>query len=167
MRPLQRALVVSCLIFAPLLGVALAAAPSDRAATEGALAELEKDPATKDSTAEAVKKSRAALERATRMRAAGDEAHAKLAEGLAHDWAEVGKEVRRAALAEKQAADMHQSALDASAQTDRERSMLEQRVAENGRLVAELGAMDAGKAVAASSDAGAKKASTPTRDGGR
>ncbi len=101
---------------------------------------LEKDPAAKDITADAVKKSRDALERATRMRASGDDTHARLAEGIAHDWAEVGKELARAADLEKRATQAHLSAQDASAQTDRERAMLEQRVAENGLLVIEIGA---------------------------
>ncbi len=155
------------LLVGPLLGIAFAASPNDRATTEAALAELEKDPTTKDTTADAVKKSRDALERATRMRAAGDDSHARLAEGIAHDWAEVGKELARACQVEKKAAETHLAAQDASAQTDRERAMLEQRVAENGRLVSEIGLFDAGSSKATVSDAGKTPAQTAKKDGGK
>ncbi len=159
------------LTFGPLIGVGVGvalAAQDDRASTEATLSALEKDPATKDITADAVKKSRDALERATRMRASGDDTHARLAEGIAHDWAEVGKELARAADLEKKAAQAHLSAQDAGAQTDRERAMLEQRVAENGRLVIEIAAFaDGGAATkAAPADAG-KVAPTQRKDGGK
>lgn len=153
------------------LGVSLAATPGDRASTEATLAELEKDPASKDVTADAVKKSRDALERATRMRASGDDTHARLAEGIAHDWAEVGKELARATDLEKKAREAHFAAQDASAQTDRERAMLEQRVAENGRLVTEIAALDAGAGkttVAADAGKGTTPAQpVPKKDGGK
>jgi len=165
--------LVLTLTFGPILvgvgvGVALAT-QDDRASTEATLAALEKDPAAKDITADAVKKSRDALERATRMRAAGDDSHARLAEGIAHDWAEVGKELARAADLEKRATQAHLFAADASAQTDRERAMLEQRVAENGRLVIEIAALgDAGKSTTKSSfvDAG-RPAPAQKKDGGK
>jgi hypothetical protein len=163
-----RFVLVLCLTLLSVgVGVALAA-PGDRSSTEATLADLEKDPATKELTADAVKKSRAALERATRMRASGDDTHARLAEGVAHDWAEVGKELARAADLEKKATSAHFDSQDASVQMDRERAMLEQRVAENGRLVTELALVDAGASkVVAAVDAGRTPTQSNKKDGGK
>jgi hypothetical protein len=130
------------------------AAGDDRAAAESAIAELEKDPKTKELTADAVSHARTALERAHRMRVGGDEKHARLAEGLALEWAQVGQTLARAADVEVKAKDARQAALDAGARVDRERAMVEQQLAENGRLQAELAKSD-------DAGAGAGSASTP------
>lgn len=132
-----------------LLGVAFAG-ESDRAAAETTLASVEKDPTTTELIADAVKKSRDALERGRRMRAAGDEKHAKLADGLALEWALVAQELARTAQAERHVRDVSMAGADAGARADRERTLLEQRLAENGRLSAEAARLEA--------DAGARSA---------
>ena len=114
------------------------AASSERQVTEATLQELEHDEAHKSLTADAVKQARAAIERATRMRAAGDEAHALLADGLAHTWADTGKDLVRTADAERQAATARRDATDAGARSERERALLEEGIAQNGRLRAQL-----------------------------
>jgi hypothetical protein len=79
-----------------------------------------------------------ALERATRLRVAGDEAHAKAADGLALEWAETARDVVRAVDAEAAAAGLRQKALDAQAQLERSRALVEEAIASIGRLQAEL-----------------------------
>jgi len=154
MKPFRRLELVgaAALAMTLLLGVAFAG-ESDRAAAETTLASVEKDAAslgTADVIADAVKKSRDALERGRRMRAAGDEKHAKLADGLALEWALVAQELARTAQAERHTRDVSAAAADAGSRADRERTLLEQRLAENGRLSAEAARLEA--------DAGARSA---------
>jgi len=127
-------------IMAVLVGSALvlAAAGDDRSATESAIAELERNPHTKELCADALSRSRLALERARRMRSAGDDRHARLAEGLAREWVRVAQELAHADELESKAAAAGVLTSDAGAQVERERATLEQRLAENGRLQAEL-----------------------------
>jgi hypothetical protein len=110
----------------------------DRAATESMLQEAEREPARKAATADVVRRAREAIERATRLRSAGDETHAKLADGLAKELAETARDLGRTVDAERQAADARRGALDAGAQAERERALLEEGIAQNGRLRAEL-----------------------------
>jgi hypothetical protein len=142
-------------VFALVAGIAAAsaialAAGDDRSAAEGALAQLEGDAHTKTLCAEPIAKAHAALERAHRMRVAGDDKHARLAEGLALEWTNVAQELARADAAETRAAAARTAASDAGAHVERERALLEQQLAENGRLGAELGKVESG-------DAGAHK----------
>jgi len=81
---------------------------------------------------------RAALERATRLRSAGDEGHAKAADGLAREWAEDARDAARAAEAEGAAAQVRRKAVDAQAQLERTRALVEEAIARVGRLKAEL-----------------------------
>ena len=110
----------------------------DRSTAEQALVTLESDAHTKQLCAEPIKNGRFALERAHRMRVAGDDKHARLAEGLALAWARVGEELVRADAIETRAAEAAAVAADAGTHVDRERALLEQQLAENGRLQAEL-----------------------------
>jgi hypothetical protein len=153
--------------------LALADGADDRAVAERTLQELERDTAHKDQTADAVQHGREALERANRMRAAGDEAHARLAEGLARRWAELGRDVVRASDTEKHAVEVRRAAMDAGAQTERERALLEEGLARVGRLraqieAAEREAKDTHRTAAAAMDAGSKTAAPAKgRDAGR
>ena len=71
-----RRILAAVLFFTALVvvgaGSVAVAASSERQVTEATLQELEHDDAHKSLTADAVKQARAAIERATRMRAAGD-----------------------------------------------------------------------------------------------
>jgi hypothetical protein len=138
--------IVVALASPVLLGPTLAGAQGgdDRATAETLLRELEQDTdaARKAATADTVKAARNALERATRMRAAGDESHARIAEGLAREQAETARDLARAADAEKKATDARQAATDAGAQLEREQALLEEAIARAGRLRAELEAAD-------------------------
>jgi hypothetical protein len=111
----------------------------DRGAT-GALVEvLDHDALHKAATAELVRRARAAIERATRLRAAGDEEHAELADGLARQDAETARDLVRAVEAERAADEARRAATDAGVVGDRERALLEEGIARNGRLRAEIG----------------------------
>lgn len=159
------------------LTIGVAAASDDRATTESLLKEVESSP-RKDVAEPFVSRSRAALDRAARLRASGDEAHAKLADGVARSWAETARDISRAAVVEESAAGARRSATDAGVVADRERALLEEAIAQSGRLRAQLEAPREGKeqptrtsTAAASGDAGTraptkKDGATPAKDGG-
>ena len=99
---------------------------------------LEQDPPHGAITAAAVAHAKEALERATRLRGAGDEAHAKAADGLAREWAETGRDLARAVDAEASASDLRRKAVDAQARLVRARALVEEGIARVGRLRAQL-----------------------------
>ena len=135
---MRRMLAIVTLVSALGLGVAAAAAgPDDRATTEAVLRELEASP-RKDVAAEMITRSRAALERAASLRGAGDEPRAKLADGLARTWAEAARDVVRAVDVEDKAQAARRAATDAGVVAERERALLEEGIAQTGRLRAQL-----------------------------
>lgn len=119
------------------LGVAAAAGPDDRATTEAVLREVEASP-KKNLAAEMIARSRAALDRAAKLRASGDEPHARLADGLAKTWAEAARDVLRAVDVEERAQAARRGATDAGAIAERERALLEEGIAQSGRLRAQV-----------------------------
>ncbi len=123
------------------IGALAMAAGDDRAAAETLLKEVESSP-RKDVAGELVARSRAAQERAARFRSSGDESHAKLADRLARTWAEAARDVVRAAAVEESAAEARRGATDAGALADRERALLEEAIAQSGRLRAQLDAVE-------------------------
>jgi hypothetical protein len=150
------------------------AAGDDHAAAESALREVDSSP-KKGVAAEPAARARAALERGRRMRSAGDESHARLADSLARRWAEAARDVAKAATVEESAAAARRGATDAGVVADRERALLEEAVAQSGRLRAQLESMDKTKeqpartSIAANSDAGTRPAPKPApraADGG-
>jgi hypothetical protein len=149
------------LAFAGVVLVTTAAHGDDRGTATAILDELAKDTTHKDALAPIVLRGRDALERATRMRQAGDEAHARLADGLAREEAETGRDLVRALEAERTADDARRAATDAGTMGERERALLEDGIARNGRLRSEIDAIGKGSAAkgrpSASSDAGAPK----------
>jgi hypothetical protein len=110
----------------------------DHTAAEALVKSIEGDAARRAVAGEAIEHARAALERATRLRSAGDEAHAKAADGLAREWAEDARDIVRAAEAEAAAAEVRRKAVDAQAQLERTRALVEEGIARVGRLKAEL-----------------------------
>jgi hypothetical protein len=127
------------------LGVAATARGDDRATAEALLSPIEHDPARLAIAADAVKQARASLERATRMRDANDEPRSRLAESLGRHWAQVARDLVRTAEAEQAAITARASADDAGARAERERNLLEEALARQGRLRAELEGLDRGK----------------------
>ena len=123
------------------MGALAMAAGDDRGAAEAVLKEVEASP-RKDVAGELVARSRAALDRAASLHGSGDEGHAKLAERLARTWAEAARDVVRAAVVEESAAAARRGATDAGALADRERALLEEAIAQSGRLRAQLDAVE-------------------------
>jgi hypothetical protein len=140
--PVRRGLVIACAclgVFAGATSAALGARADgdDRAAAEALVVPMQR--ATPDpATIEAVARARDALEQSTRLRAAGDEAHAKAADGLAREWAETARDLAQAAAAEKQAVERRRRAIQAQAQLERTRALVEDGIARLGRIRAEL-----------------------------
>jgi len=139
----RAALAVGIFVAGAAVGVgaparALADAPADHARTVALVRALEQDEAHKAVMAEALTHAEEALERATRMRDANDEAHAKLADGVALEWAATANDLRRAADAEAKAAELRRKAEEARAQAERARGLVEEAIARVGRLKAEL-----------------------------
>ncbi len=137
--PGRRGAVAACVL---LVGAASTVSPAraqgdDRAAAETLVAPLQ-HAAPAPVTAEAVARANEALEQATRFRAAGDEAHAKAADGLAREWAETARDLALAAAAEGQAQDRKRQAIKAEAQLQRTRALVEDGIARLGRVRAEL-----------------------------
>lgn len=166
-RAVATALLVGCLA----LGAAAAAAGDDRAIAEAVLKEVAASP-RKDVAKELVARSQAALDRATRLRGKGDEKHAVIADGAARGWAEAAREAVKAASVEEAAAKARNEATDAGLVADRERALLEEAVAQSGRLRAQLesGAKDketpARTSAQATADGGAKAPPKPAKPGG-
>jgi hypothetical protein len=150
------------------------AEPAPSGSAEEILGRAEANPKDKALVQEPAARARTAMERARRMRLAGDDAHARQADAVAREWALVAEALVRAAKEEARAAELRKAALDAGTESDRERELLEQAMARAGRLQAELRqAQSEGDASApappkttppkAASDAGAKR---PATDGG-
>lgn len=146
-------------------GAVAAAADDDRSTAEALLRETEASP--KGAVArELIARSRAALERAARMRSAGDETHARLADRAARTWAEAARDVARAAAVEESAAAARRAATDAGTIADRERALLEEAIAQSGRLRAQIEALEReGKEQPARTSAAANAPTTkPAKD---
>jgi hypothetical protein len=130
--------VLVALVLAAVLGAAVATAgPDDRGSAEAALRDLEASP-KKNVASEMTARARAALDRAAKLRASGDESHARLADALARTWAEAARDAVRAAELEEKAFAARRDASDAGARADRERALLEEAIAQSGRLRAQL-----------------------------
>ena len=119
-------------------GAAIAQPADEHVAADALVKQLDQDAAHHAVTAETLDKARNALERATRLRAAGDETHAKAADGLAFEWAQTARDLVKAADAEAAATDLRRKALESQAQLERSRGLIEEAIASIGRLRAEL-----------------------------
>ncbi|MFO0680338.1 MAG: hypothetical protein U0169_27690 [Polyangiaceae bacterium] len=122
---------------------AVAAGPeSDATVTSGILAELAADPAKARLADDAIARSKTATADAARLRAKGDEAHAKMAEGVAREWAELGRELVEVAALEEKANRTQEAARDAGARVERERALVEEGIARTGRLRTQLESLE-------------------------
>jgi hypothetical protein len=140
----------------------------DHAAAQALVLQVEHDAGHATVTADAVASAKGALERATRLRAAGDETHARAADGLALEWAQTARDVARAVDAEATAADLRRKAVDAQAQLERTRAQIEEGIAHVGRLRAQLGEVDkAGKVERVAVEVHEGDAPPPRRKGGK
>jgi hypothetical protein len=134
-----RRLALSALVFAIVIAIAAIAfaQPDDRGSAEAILKELEASP-KKEIAQEMIGRAKTALDRAARMRSAGDESHARIADGVAKTWAEAARDTVRAVEVEERAANARRAATDAGVQAERERALLEEAIAQAGRVRAQL-----------------------------
>ena len=155
----------------PALAAALALAWTAAAGAQGSddhatataiVHQLEQNAAHASIASVAMANAKQGLERATRLRDVGDEAHAKAADGLAREWADMARDLARAADAEGAAWDARRKAEDAKARVERARALVAEGISRVGRMRAELD--DAARATperkaaeAHGSDAGARK----------
>ncbi|MBX3226866.1 MAG: hypothetical protein KIT84_38390 [Labilithrix sp.] len=170
----MRAKLAGVLILAGCLAFAAAATGDDRSTAEATLKEVAASP-KKDVANEYVTRSRAALERGAQLRTKGDEAHARLADAVAKRWADAARDAAKAAVVEESAVTARLRATDAGLVSDRERALLEEAVAQSGRLRAQLEAAPGKEkeqpartsAAANITDGGAPKPkAAPARDAG-
>jgi hypothetical protein len=119
----------------------LRAAPSEAQTVTALLTEVAASP-KKSVADDAVRRARVALDRGAKLRAGGDEAHARLFDGVAREWAETAKDLVRTVTAEGEAAAAHREADDAGATAQRERALLEEAIAQNGRRRAQIDEID-------------------------
>lgn len=122
-------------------GSAALAAADDRSAAETLLREAEAS-ARKDVALDFITRARAALDRGARLRAEGHLAHAKLADSLARTWATAARDVAHAAVIEQSATAARESAADAGTLAEREHALLEEAIAQSGRLRAQLDSVE-------------------------
>ncbi|HWL86439.1 MAG TPA: hypothetical protein VNO21_11590 [Polyangiaceae bacterium] len=130
---------------AVLVAAALASAASaqdERGRAEAMVTELEGDVSHRALTAEVVARAHQYLTQGQKLRASGDETRAKLADAVAREWAEVGRDLVRTADLEQRAIRARGEADDAGAQVDRERALLDEAIAQNGRLRAQVEAAE-------------------------
>ncbi len=140
-RPLALSLALA-LAFLGGTSLVASAKDDDRSAAEVALREVEADAQKKALAEEPLRRAREALERARSLRDSRDEPRARLVEGLARSWAEAARDLGRAVDVERRAEAQRRSAMDAGAQAERERALLEEGLGQSGRLKAQLEALE-------------------------
>ncbi len=133
---------ITLLVAASVATLAIAAGNDDSAEATALIQQLDADTAHKALVADTLAKAKEALERGRRMRTAGDEAHAKLADAVAREWAETAHDLVRAVDLEKGAAASRSGAIDAGARVEREQSAVEESIARVGRVRAVLEAAE-------------------------
>ncbi len=156
---------VSALALA-IVGAACAVAADSAHAADAQLPDvrvtaLDTDGAHAVITGEARDKARAAIERSKRFRAAGDEVHAKLSDRAAASWLAAAEDLVKTSDQEAAADDRRRAALDAGAQADRVRALVEETMLQNGRLRAELEQLER-----EAKDPSARSSKADTTDGG-
>jgi hypothetical protein len=143
--------------------------PDDRTVAEALVSQLEHDTAHGPLMADPLSRARAALERATRFRAASDEGHARIADGLAREWAETARDLGATADEEARAADARRKAREAQALLERTRALVEEGIARLGRLRAAIATTERTRAdgrTAVEVHDGDPKAARPSKAGG-
>jgi hypothetical protein len=127
------ALLASGALALVLVAQALAAGGSDREVASDVVERLAKQPDSAAVAHEPIEKARHALRRAADARASGDHLHGAELEALAREWAETGRDLVRAAAAEKKLAATQRELLETETRLIRARALLEESVARQGR----------------------------------
>ena len=109
------------------------AAGDDRAAAEIAIKNLTAVPAHAKLAAEPLDRAQNALRRASDARIAGDHGHGAQLEGVGREWAETGRDLVRAAEAERKALELYAKATALETKVVRGRALLEETMARRER----------------------------------
>jgi len=118
--------------------------PPARERAKTLLAELDKKSAASGAARDAVAESRRALSRADKARLAGDQKHGTELESLALEWAEAGRDLMRAAAAERRAVELEKKLTEAEVKLRTTRTLIEQAAARRARADAELAELKKG-----------------------
>jgi hypothetical protein len=108
-------------------------AGDDRSAAEAAIKNLTAVPAHAKLANEPLERATNALRRAADARVAGDHAHGARLEGVGREWAETGRDLVRAAEAERQAQELYSKAAALETKAVRGRALLEETMARRER----------------------------------
>lgn len=158
--PWLRALSLAALVVALAASTALAERGDERARAEATLRELDRSP-NRALAREAMERTRTALAKGAELRQKGDSSHARMSEAAALAWAEMGRDLIRAIEVEARAAASRRDTADAGRDAEQQRALLEEEIAKNGRLRAQLKALEEGAAEpAARTSTAAKRAGT-------
>jgi hypothetical protein len=121
------------LLLATTGAVAALGTGSDRSVTEAAIQALSAVPAHQKLATEPLARAKSALDRASDARVAGDHAHGSRLEGVAREWAETGRDLVRAAEAEREAQALFAKATALETKAVRGRALLEETMARRER----------------------------------
>jgi|SRR5687767_7013011 hypothetical protein len=108
-------------------------AGDDRSTAEAAIRNLTAVPAHAKLASEPLERANNALRRAADARVAGDHAHGARLEGVGREWAETGRDLVRAAEAERQAQELYSKAAALETKVVRGRALLEETMARRER----------------------------------
>jgi len=108
-------------------------AGDDRSAAEAAIRNLTAVPAHAKLASEPLDRAQKALRRGADARVAGDHAHGARLEGVGREWAETGRDLVRAAEAERQAQELYSKAAALETKVVRGRALLEETMARRER----------------------------------
>jgi hypothetical protein len=108
-------------------------AGDDRSAAEAAIKNLTAIPAHAKLANEPLTRATNSLRRAADARVAGDHAHGARLEGVGREWAETGRDLVRAAEAERQAHELYSKAAALETKAVRGRALLEETMARRER----------------------------------
>jgi hypothetical protein len=125
--------VAVALVVASRLAMASFGAGGDRSAAEAAINSLTSVPAHAKLAREPLTRAQHALRRAADARVGGDHAHGTRLEGVAREWAETGRDLVRAAEAERQALALFAKASELETKAIRGRALLEETMARRER----------------------------------
>ena len=108
-------------------------AGDDRTAAEAAIANLTAVVAHAKLANEPIERAKTALRRATDARVAGDHGHGARLEGVGREWAETGRDLVRAAEAERQALALYTKTSELETKVVRGRALLEETMGRRER----------------------------------
>jgi colicin import membrane protein len=162
-------IAASVLVLSAVTGLAPEARAQGRAGgsagAEALLVQLEAIPEDRALAKDLIARSRRALERSRKARAASDHRHGAELEALALELAETGRDLVRAAKAERALSEIEGKTRELEARAVRARALVEQTVARRGRASEQLQRVQAERAASPAPNGKAKPAPKPKAGG--